>query len=653
MPNSNTATQFDPEVERSADLYRATEGWVAPGGPVERDPRPPALTRPAVSTPGPNEPGRITQPESTENVAKVRASRLPPIPGYVVERFIGRGGMGVVYRATHTATGRLVALKLINPSGNDDITRERFVREVHALAAIKHPNIVPVYDAGEWHDFPYCTMEFVPGGTLNEHLERVRTDLRAAVRLMVKVARAVEALHAKDILHRDLKPLNILLGPDDEPMVADFGLAKWIGDDSDLTHTGHPIGTRQYMSPEQTLGKKKDYNAGCDVWALGVTLYELFTGQRPFVDDGITDVYHCIRTAEPRPVTALSPDVPAELQAIVSKCLAKKPEDRYSTAAALANDLECWLDGKPISVPVAIAPPQPSRSKHPRRDRVVLMSCSAMALVAFATLFSDPAKPEKPPKTIAERVAGGEKVKLTNEKGLPLEALTHEPGHELQVGTIDGYHTFANSVVGTASLSQESLDFPHRVEADVAVIFQDTPPTRGGVYVGRRVWGGLPFKHESLVWAGVQPEIENRTNENKPIRMGAKPDDNKPMNWKLRNSIELYWWQRNENGSPRPHNDNLVDWDRNGKRETVRFARVVIDVRPDAVRASVDGMPLRPLQDTDAVSQLNRCANFQKQQNLGFPGYNFAPPPFGSGIGIFCMSGQCVVKDLTVSKLNP
>ncbi|WP_162669413.1 serine/threonine protein kinase [Gemmata massiliana] len=592
-------------------------------------------------------------------MAAPRTASLPPIPGYVIEKLVGRGGMGVVYRATHTATGRPVALKLTNPGSHDDVTRDRFVREVHTLASIKHPNIVPVYDAGDWHGFPYCTMEFVPGGTLSEHLNRIRADVRAAVLLMVKVARAVEALHAARIFHRDLKPLNILLGPGDEPMVADFGLAKCIDDDSDLTYTGLPIGTRQYMSPEQTFGKKGNLTAGCDVWALGVTLYELLTGQRPFIDDGITDVYHCIRTAEPKPITVLSPDVPVALQAVVWKCLAKKPEDRYLTAAPLADDLDNWLNDRPISVPATVPTPvtltPPPRTKPLRRDRVVLMSCGTFALVVFAALFNTPAKSEKPPKPLAKRVVDGEKVKLTDEKGRPLVELTHEPGHELQAGTTDGYYTFAHSVVGTTSLTSESLDCPHRVEADVAVLFQVTPRARGGVYVGRRVWGGLPFKHESLVWVGVQPELENTVNDNRPIRMGTKPgdDDEKPMNWKLRNFLEMYWWQRNENGSPKTCDEKLTDWDRNGKRETVRFARVVIDVRPDAIRASVDGIQLRTLRDTEAVTQLNRWAIFQKGQNRGFPGYDFGPLPFGSGIGIFCSSGQCIVSNLTVSKLDP
>src|SRR5262249_43326077 len=147
-----------------------------------------------------------------------------------------------------------------HPAGRDHAAvRARFEREVRSLARIDHPHIVPVHDAGYWHGFPYYTMKYVPGGTLALHLDRVRADLPAAVRLVVKVARAVQRLHAEGVLHRDLKPLNILLGEGDEPLVADFGLARWLGDDSDLTVTGSPLGTRQYMAPEQTLGQKTEY----------------------------------------------------------------------------------------------------------------------------------------------------------------------------------------------------------------------------------------------------------------------------------------------------------------------------------------------------------------------------------------------------------
>ena len=303
-------------------------------------------------------------------------AEFPPIPGYEILRFVARGGMGVVYEAVQLSTGRRVALKLVNPvCAEDAVIRERFAREVRSLAALKHPNIVPVYDAGDWHGFPFLAMEFVRGGTLSHHIDSVRSDLRGAVLLVAKVARAVAAMHAVGILHRDLKPLNILLGGNDEPMVADFGLARSDGE-SDLTGTGEPVGTRQYMAPEQTLGRRTDYSPACDVWALGVTLYEVLSGMRPFSDDGYTDIYARIRFEEPPPLASLATGVPAELEAVVLKCLSKRPEDRYASAAALADDLENWLTGAPLlAQPIPLlAAPHPATTPKPRRRRVRRLS---------------------------------------------------------------------------------------------------------------------------------------------------------------------------------------------------------------------------------------------------------------------------------------
>src|SRR5262249_42692281 len=150
-------------------------------------------------------------------------------------------------------------------------------------------------DAGYWQGFPYLAMKYVPGGTLAQHLGRIRGDLPAAVRLVALVARAVDRLHADGGLHRDLKPMNILLGEGDNPLVADFGLARWIDDDSDLTVTGNPLGTRQYMAPEQTLGRKSDYAPTCDIWGLGVVLYEVLTGHRPFAHQDPVELFRQIR----------------------------------------------------------------------------------------------------------------------------------------------------------------------------------------------------------------------------------------------------------------------------------------------------------------------------------------------------------------------
>jgi hypothetical protein len=446
MFESNAATGLpSPGSDPLGGSATASLAPVRPGGHRSVGAGP---ARPGASTPGPHAPECRTDSDSTEPLAartdgpQGAPARLPPVPGYDVIQFVGRGGMGVVYRAVHRPTGRTVALKLINPSGSDDpIARERFDREVRTLAALKHPNIVPVYDAGDWHGFPYCAMEFAPGGALGAHVERIRTDPVRAVRLVAKVARAVAAMHAAGVLHRDLKPLNVLLGADDEPLVADFGVARFVGSESDLTCTGLPVGTRQYMAPEQTQGRRGDYTTACDIWAIGVTLFEVLTGERPFTDDGETDVFHRIRCEDPPRCAAFAPDVPAALEAVARKCLQKHPDDRYPTAAAVADDLDNWLAGRPVTAPPVPLPPRTDAApvfvlaEPERKARRWLLAVGAVLVLAVlaggVAVGVRSERPPEPPKSPVERLTAGEELKLTDERGVPTGRWRAAAGHPL------------------------------------------------------------------------------------------------------------------------------------------------------------------------------------------------------------------------------
>lgn len=291
-------------------------------------------------------------PESGDRPRLVPADEpeLPRILGYEVESVLGRGGMGIVFRARHLRLNRPVALKMIlaGPYANPD-ERKRFIQEAEAVASLHHPNIVQVYDAGEVDGRPYFTMELVDCGRLSDKISGVPQPAREAAALVVAVAEAVHAAHQSGIVHRDLKPSNILLCSDGTPKVTDFGLALRLAGGGGQTLSGTPLGTPSYMSPCQARGDKSAMGPATDVWALGAILYELLTGRPPFRAESATATLQQVINHEPVPPARLNPRVPRDLETICLKCLQKEPSRRYATAAALADDLRRFERGELIA----------------------------------------------------------------------------------------------------------------------------------------------------------------------------------------------------------------------------------------------------------------------------------------------------------------
>jgi WD40 repeat protein/predicted Ser/Thr protein kinase len=299
---------------------------------------------------------------------------------------IGRGGMGVIYKAHQASLNRIVALKVIHAtSAAGDAARARFQSEVKVAARLNHPNIVPIFDTGEMDGSPCFTMEFFAGGSLAEQMPRFTQQPEAGVRQLVKIARAVGFAHQHGVLHRDLKPANILLDDAGEPHVADFGLAKQLDSDSDLTRSGAVIGSPNYMSPEQAAGKTNSLTVATDIYSLGAMLYQMLTGRTPFIADTPLETMRLVVEREPERPSTIVARADRDLETICLKCLEKEPARRYRTAEELADDLERWLRHEPIQARPAT---NFERLQKWARRHPALATLSALLILAFLFGFA-------------------------------------------------------------------------------------------------------------------------------------------------------------------------------------------------------------------------------------------------------------------------
>ena len=278
------------------------------------------------------------------------ASMLGELGDYELLEEIGRGGQGVVFRARQKSLNRTVALKVISlGQWASKAHLKRFRREAEAAASLDHPSIVPIYDVGERDGSCYFSMKFVEGGQLDEVARREPIPIRRAVELITNVARTVHYAHEHGILHRDIKPGNILLDAKGEPLLTDFGLARLVESESSVTQTLDVLGTPSYMAPEQAVGNNAAVSSATDVYGLGAVLYQLLTGQPPFAGGTTYETIKLLEKTEPRPPRLLNPKVDPDLSTICLKCLEKDPKRRYSSALALAEDLQRWLKHEPIA----------------------------------------------------------------------------------------------------------------------------------------------------------------------------------------------------------------------------------------------------------------------------------------------------------------
>lgn len=308
-----------------------------------------------------SEVSRILNGESPAAAESVNAAAGSFIADYELQEEIGRGGMGVVYRAHQQGLNRIVALKMIPNAAfaaSQDLARLR--AEALAAARLNHPNIIPVYEVGEHNGQPWFSMQLIDGETLSQRLANGPMPSIDAVRLLIPIVEAIGAAHRAGVLHRDLKPSNIIITPVGEPFVSDFGLAKRVpvsdesinlsatSGEADLTQTGAILGTPSWMSPEQAAGQTDSIDVTTDVYSLGAILYAMLTGRPPFQAANAVDTLLMVMEQDPPAIRVLNPSVDADLEMVVMKCLQKPRDLRYSSTDRLAADLHRWLNNEPV-----------------------------------------------------------------------------------------------------------------------------------------------------------------------------------------------------------------------------------------------------------------------------------------------------------------
>ncbi|HMH04571.1 MAG TPA: protein kinase [Candidatus Udaeobacter sp.] len=311
---------------------------------------------------------------------------------------IGCGGMGVIYRARQRHSRRIVAVKrVLSYRADSHGALERFRREAQAVASLDHPNILPIYEVSESEDgLPFFSMKFAEKGSLRENVVSLRDKPRKCVQLMAKVVRAVDYAHSRGVLHRDLKPGNILLDDRGEPLVSDFGLAKLLDANNDLTRSLTTFGTAGFIAPEQAGGAAADFTAAADVYSLGAVLFNLLAGRPPFLGSNPVSVIRQASETQAPKLRSLAPLLDRDSETICARCLERSPKARYQSAGDLAADLERWLDGRPI-VARPVSPPTRIWRWSRRNPKLVGAATTGLLLGAAAVwLFRGELAHEQP-----------------------------------------------------------------------------------------------------------------------------------------------------------------------------------------------------------------------------------------------------------------
>jgi serine/threonine protein kinase/tetratricopeptide (TPR) repeat protein len=370
---------LDVTAERPPGIEGGDTAQTGDHGTIDYSPHPPSERTPTMQD--------VTM-DATPALQSAHLGDQPMVPGYEIVGELGRGGMGVVYKARQRGLNRWVALKMVLAGAHAGASQlARFHTEAEAVARLQHPNIVQIYDVGELDGLPYFSLEYIDGLSLDQKIHRQAQPPREAANLTETLSRAMHYAHENGIIHRDLKPANVLMTTDGKPKITDFGLAKRLEEDSSQTKSGTLMGTPSYMAPEQARGEIKDVGPLADVYSLGAMLYELLTGRPPFLASSAMDTIMQVTRDEAMAPTRIVPDTPRDLETICMKCLQKESGKRYSSALALAEDLERFQLGEPILARPVSGPERLWRWCR-RNPRVALLTGAVAVLLISVTAVS-------------------------------------------------------------------------------------------------------------------------------------------------------------------------------------------------------------------------------------------------------------------------
>ena len=577
--------------------------------------------------------------ESTSEPTPESPPSNPEVIGpYSVRRILGSGGMGVVYEAVHPVLNRPVAVKMIRDANLDRVdSLDRFRTEAEAVARLRHPNVVEVIHFDEWKGLPYLVMELVPGRTLARTLLARGGTLppREAAEVVRKLAAAVGYAHDRKVLHRDLKPGNVLVADDGTPKVTDFGLAKLLDDGRDgPTAADTVLGTPSYMAPEQARGDVAGVGTAADVYSLGAILYECLTGRPPFRGGNKNQTLQLVLNTPPVPPSEVKPGVPPVLEAICLKCLKKEPGGRYASAAALADDLGRWLNAERTAVR-----PAGWFGRHRRQVAAAFVVGLAVGGGAVAAVTFDP---DRPRREIEAKLDRGEAVELIGATGGPRwsEWVAGEDGS--WVGLTDGAFTIdCRWKLALLELLPDPRVYRYHITAKVRHFKSADTGGDVGMYMSHQSYASgsvtahsfIPLTFNDVCWDG---ELPSRI-DMKPIPKHLNP---------VQLSFQLYA----QAGRPAGVRKRFGDWggatlDPAGE-DNGRWHEVSLVVGPAGIDATWDGKPLAA--PADSIRKEMAAAAVQLRSGVGpfgaTPAAEYTPC---GGVGLYVMRGtasfRCVM----------